>query len=70
MKKVYKWSGTGLFLGAEIIVIADNKDVAENLIKEELTNIGLSDSWNENPIISEEMKVRGNFVVHSYDGDY
>lgn len=63
--KIYKHQGAGFYIGSLIIVIAEDMEMAEWLIKTELISIGLNDE--ELNITEAEIK---QGVVHSENGDY
>jgi hypothetical protein len=66
--RIYKYSGNGLYMGAEVIVIANDFSEAEKLIDGELYNIGAPQRKSLNQI--EEIEIENSVVVHSYNGDY
>ncbi len=67
--KVYKWEGSGHWLGATVICVADNMTSAREIIEKELIDNGLSESWTESEEI-EEIEIDGCKLIHVYSGDY
>ena len=67
--KVYTWTGDGHYLGATVIVSAKNKTEAEELIKKELSNIGLPDSWDQDSTI-KKIKLDKPKLIWSDNGEY
>ena len=51
--KIYKWQGSGHYLGASIVVVADSRQSAEEMIAKWLTETGLPKSWEESEEIEE-----------------
>jgi hypothetical protein len=67
--KVYKWEGSGHYLDATVICIADNMKSATVIIKNKLIDNGLSKSWEESEDI-EEIDVRDSRLIYFDNGDY
>lgn len=63
--KIYKWNGRGVYLGAVVIVLADNKKDAKELIETELNKNRLS--LNDSDKIEE---ITNSKIIYFYDGDY
>lgn len=67
--KIYKWTGTGHYLEATIIVIADCMKSATEIIEKELIDTGLAKSWEETRFI-EEIEANDCRLIYTYNGDY
>jgi hypothetical protein len=60
--KIYKWQGSGHYLGATMIVMADCLKSAEEIIEKELIDCGLEKSWEETKEIEEIEGITYNYV--------
>jgi hypothetical protein len=67
--KLYKWEGTGVYLGATVIVCADCTSDAKEMIEKELINNGLAKSWEESEEL-EVIEINDTKVVYVDNGDY
>ena len=67
--KIYKWVGTGHYLGATIIVVADCMKSATEIIEKEVIDTGLAKSWEETRYI-EEIEVNDCRLIYADNGDY
>ncbi|NGM63495.1 hypothetical protein G5B30_16420 [Sphingobacterium sp. SGG-5] len=65
MMKIYKHTGSGIYVGSCIIVAADNDNEAAEMIRKELDSWGLR---NEKLNVYELEIKKG--VVHVDNGDY
>lgn len=67
--KLYKWTGTGHYLGATMIVLADKKADAKEIISKELIDTGLAKSWEESEYV-EEIELNETKLIYADNGDY
>ena len=67
--KIYKWQGSGHYLGATMIAMADCLKSAEEIIEKELLDCGLAKSWEETRDI-EEIEIDDCKLIWGDNGDY
>ena len=67
--KLYKWEGTGVCLGATVIVCADCTLDAKEMIEKELIDNGLAKSWEESEEL-EVIEINDTKIVYVDNGDY
>jgi len=67
--KIYKWQGSGHYLGATMIFLCDNLELAKEMIEKELIDCGLAKSWEESQEI-EVIELDGCKMIWGDDGDY
>ena len=65
MKKIFKHTGGGHYIGSCCIVIANDLEEAKEMIRTELDSSGLEDEELE----IEEQKIKVG-IVHFVDGNY
>ena len=66
-RKVYVYSGYGMFLGSTVIVIANDLEEAQILISAELAVHGLERSEKHDTVEEHQIK---NGTIFVNDGDY
>lgn len=64
--KIYIHEGRGHYIGSAVVVIAENLSIAEELIREQLNNMGL----DFEPLSISEEELVANKIVYSDSGDY
>lgn len=67
--KIYKWEGSGHYLGAVVICIADCIQSAREIIEKELIDNGLAASWEQSDRI-EEIEINDCRLIYVDNGDY
>lgn len=67
--KIYTWTGSGVCLGATLIVAADCSKSAKELIEKKLIDNGLHESWVKSEEITE-LEINDCKVVYFDNGDY
>lgn len=65
--KIYRHSGSGHYIGSQVIVIAGSKKTAEKLIRNYLDAHGLPDEKLR--IETRDIPSTGK-IIHAVDGDY
>jgi len=66
--KIYIWVGNGMYVSAQVTVVAESFEQAKGLIQDERIKIGLSDDIDAGRIRS--YSVDEESVVFSDNGDY
>ena len=67
--KIYIWTGSGVYLGATLIVTADCLKSAKELIEKKLIDSGLHESWIESEEITE-LEIDDCKIIYFDNGDY
>lgn len=66
MKRIYKHTGKGFYIGSCVIVVEDSHEKACELIRVILNKMGLM----EEPLNVSEFRIIPGAVIHSDNGDY
>ena len=67
--KAYKWSGSGHYMSAVVLVVADCIKSAREMIEKELIDNGLTNSWEEMSEI-QEIEINDCKIIYVDNGDY
>ena len=64
--KIYIHEGPGYYIGSTVVVVSENIETAEKLIRASLDKMGLCDE----KLSIVEINIKKNSVVYTASGDY